>query len=191
MSIPILTTVDNSANTGNVSVLFYKMNATPMQPSQRVTVAQIPASNPAFSRAVQVSSEYVFVKRGTSSFAISLDDLCGIAIGQVPTLSYTPLETLQPKNATVIAGGSNHANFTVLANSETDLTYQWSANNGAAWYSNISNTSNNSGGAYKVYGNTTLAITPASNSPNHYSIVCRIYNAAGNTNSTAVTLTVT
>jgi hypothetical protein len=191
MSIPILTTTDNPANTGNVSIKFYQMTATPTQPSQQITVGNYPASNPVFERHCQISSEYVFIKRGTSSFAISLDDLCGIAVGQVPALSYSPLITLDLEPASVIAGGTNHANFVMAANSETALTYAWSANNGGGWFSNISNTSNNSGGAYTVYGNTTLKITPTSNVPNHYHIMCQVFNAAGNTNSAEVILTVT
>jgi hypothetical protein len=190
MSIPILTTTD-PGSTSNLNVKFFVSTATPTMPSQRVTVAQYPASNPSFSRAVQVSSEYVFIKRGTASFAISLADLAGIAIGQVPALSYSPLITTQPLDAAVVAGGSNNAQFNVAANSETTLTYQWSANNGSSLLSNISNTSNNCGGIYSLVNATTFKVTPASNVPNSYSIYCTAYNATGNTATEIVTLTVT
>ena len=190
MSIPILTTVYPGGTPNFANAVFYVSNATPVQPSQRVTVAQYPAGNPAFSRAVQVSSEYVFVKRGAAAFAIPLVDLCGIAAGMVPALSYSPLIVLQPSALTITHGGGNYAIFNTSANSESAVTYGWAVNNGASWVTNISNTSNNGAGKYSLVSPTSLKITPTSNSPSSYLVLCSVVNATGTTNTAQVTLTV-
>jgi hypothetical protein len=190
MAIPILTTVDpgNGANTCNVT--FYVSTATQSRPAQQVTIAQYPTSNPAFARAVQVSDEFLFVKRGTGVVAFPISDLCGIGVSQVPAVSYSPLITLQPVSQSVTANNAAFKSFNVAANSETTLTYAWAANNGTGWVTSISNTSNNAGGVYSLISATSLKVKPVTNSPNSVSIVCTVYNSTGNTNTSQVTLTV-
>lgn len=191
MSIPILTTVYPGGTTTNYNVVFYTSNATPVHEAQRTTVGQYPTSNPNFSRAVQLTPEFLYVKRGSTTLGIPIEDLAGLAFGDQPTLSYSPLITLQPVSLSVKAGGGNTANFFVSANSESTLTYAWAANNGVGMLYNISNTSNNANGTYSLTNSTTLKITPISNTVNSYIILCVVSNATGNTNTGQVTLTVT
>jgi hypothetical protein len=188
-TFPILTTV-NPGNASNVIVTFYVSNASQVQPAQQVTVQQSPASNPSFNRNGQLSTEYLFIKRGTGVFAFPLADLAGIAASQVPALSYSPLITLQPASLSVVSGNGNYSNFTTAANSESTLSYAWAANNGSGWVTSISNTVNNGGGWYSLTNATTLKITPASNSPNSISVLCIVGNATGNTNTDTAILSV-
>lgn len=191
MSIQVLTTVNPGGWTNGSNITFYSTVVTPSLPAQRVTVAQYPATNPNFTRAVQLTGEYVFFKRGSTTVGIPLTDLGAMAVTEAPSLSYSPLITLQPESTSVVAGGGNTANFTTTANSESTLAYQWAVNNGSGYVTNISNTSNNGGGQYAVIAGTLLQITPTSNTPNSYLVLCRIYNATGDTNTSAATLTVT
>jgi hypothetical protein len=190
MATTLLSTTDNASNSGNVSVIFYKFTTTPTQPTQQVTIGQYPDSNPTFSRAFQISSEYVFIKRGTSAVAISLSDLAGIASTQVPALSYPPYITAEPSAASVYAeaNGANNATFTVAANTESTLTYAWREWNGSAWSANITNgTANNAN--YVVFG-ASMNVAPTTNTINGRKFMCVLYNASGNTNSANATITV-
>jgi hypothetical protein len=193
MATIVLTTTDpgggGSANNTNVKFYITTSNFSGAVPAQRVTVLQCPASNTAFNRSCQLSSEYVFIKRGTSTFAIPVVDLAGIAVTQIPALSYSPLITVQPVSASVSAG--NTANFNVSANSESTLSYEWAANNGTAWVTNISNTTNNCNGVFSLISSSILSATPATNVPNSFSLLCHVINATGNINTRTVTLTVT
>lgn len=182
------TFLSTSGNGTNVNVTFFITTGTPNSPAQQVTIGQYPASNPGFSRAVQLSNEYVYIKRGSGAVAIPVADLCGIAAAQVPALSYSPLFTLQPANTSVVSqpNGTNHAYMNVAANSESNLTYVWKSWNGTAWSANIT-----TGGIYNVANSQSLNISPTDNSPNGWQFVCTAFNASGNTNSTTVTLTVT
>lgn len=190
MATVVLTTTDpGGANNTNVKFYITTSNFANSLPSQRVTVLKCPASNPAFNRSCQLTEDYVFIKRGTNTFAIPVADIAAIGVEQLPALSYSPLITVQPVSAAIVAGGGNNATFTVSANSESSLTYEWAANNGS-WITNISNESNNSNGVFSLTNATTLVATPTSNSPNSYSILCHVINSTGNANTTTVTLTV-
>lgn len=191
MSIPILSTVNNATNNGNVTITFYKLTATPTQPAQQTTITEFPATNPSWARGIQITSEYVMVKRGTGSFAIPISDLVGIAVDQVPALSYPPFIIVQPLATSCNSAASNSTNtaqFNVTANSESTLTYAWREYNGSAWSSNITNgTSHNA--TYTVSSNV-LTIHPTTNETNGFGYVSIIYNSSGSTNSSQVTLTV-
>lgn len=69
---------------------FYAATVTPSLPARQVTVGQFPTANPNFSRQIQVSDEFVFVKRGTYAVAISLADLVNIALTQEVNLTWSP-----------------------------------------------------------------------------------------------------
>ena len=187
----VLLTTNSSLGPNNTVVTFYVNEVTPGVPMQRITVGRQAVGNPNWIRANQLTDEHLLMKRGLTVLAIPLSDLEAIALPYAPGLSYSPNITVQPVPASVVAGGGNSANFTVSANSETDLTYSWAVDNGAGWLTGISNTTNNGGGIYTVTENSTLTITPSSNSPNSYSVVCTLENASGNANTTEVTLTVT
>jgi len=191
MATTILTTTDTVGNTGNSNVKFYIISGTPTAPAQRVTVAQYPASNAGFSRACQLTSDYVFIKRGTSSFAIPISDLANIAAEQVPALSYSPLVTLQPVATECNSAASppdNYANFTMLANSESTLSYFWMQNAAGVW-TMISNGVDN--GANYIVEGPNLSVQPTDNTQNGFGVLCIANNATGNTNTSEVTLTVT
>ncbi len=86
------------------TTLLFPATVTPTLPGRQVTMAQLPAANPNWVRSVQVSDEYVFVKRGTYAVAISLADLVNIALAQEVNLTWTPPIILtQPSAATCAA----------------------------------------------------------------------------------------
>jgi len=97
---------------------------TPTLPARQVTVGQFPANNPNFSRQVQISDQYVFVKRSTYAVAISLGDLINLALTQEIGLTWTPPVILtNPVDTTVVA--TNQATITCLGGSEYTMTYAW------------------------------------------------------------------
>lgn len=184
MAIQILTTVNPGGSPNITNVTFYESSVTPNQPSQRVTIAQFPATNPSFSRSIQISEDYLFIKRGTYNFAIPLTDLAGIAVAEVPGLSYAPFITGEPDDANCVANTSN-ASFVVTANSESTLSYAWRENNGSAWSANLT-----TAGIYDVTVAGRLVVTPTTNAQDGYGYLCILYNSAGSTNSREAILTV-
>lgn len=71
-------------------VQLHAATVTPTLPARQITIGQFPASNPNFSRQIQISDQYVFVKRGTAAVAISLPDLVNLALTQETGLTWTP-----------------------------------------------------------------------------------------------------
>jgi hypothetical protein len=93
---------------------FYAATVTPSLPARQVTVGQFPTANPNWSRQIQVSDEFVFVKRGTYAVALSLADLVNIALTQEANLTWSPPAILtQLTNAT--ATGTTAATGTITS----------------------------------------------------------------------------
>lgn len=176
------------SNTGGIT--FYSNSVTLTQPSQQKTIGQAAIGNAGFYRNWQLTDNFLLTKRGTTTVAIPLADLASIVIGQAPGLSYSPLIVLQPQALSIVAGLGNYATFNTAANSESALTYGWAVNNGVSWVTNVSNRSNNGANQYSLVSPTSLKITPASNSPSKYLVLCSVVNATGTTNTSQATLTV-
>lgn len=86
---------------------------TPLYPTRNVTMGQYSASNPNFVRQVQVSSEYVFAKKGTYAVAIPLADIINLALTQEINLTWTPPKILtSPADTTAAAAASATAVLT-------------------------------------------------------------------------------
>ena len=177
-------------NTGVNAQTIYQSTGTPTQPTQQVTVGQFPALNPTFSRAVQLSNEFVFVKRGTYTVGISLTDLVSIAATIEPNLSYVPYIITQPANASCVHS-STAATFTLTKDSELAVTYLWqySTNGGSSW----STASGTVSGCVFTNGTTaTLTCTPTTTGLTGAKIRCQVTNSLGTTNTDGnATLTIT
>lgn len=117
----ISTTVNGSA----ISVNLYPATVTPTLPARLVTVGQFPANNPSFSRAVQVSDQYVFVKRGSYGVAIDLSAIVTLALTQEPNLTWTPPVVLTQAANKSCVHSSASAVFSFLVGSEYNVTYAW------------------------------------------------------------------
>lgn len=108
------------ANTGVNAQTLYQSTGNVSSPTQQVTVGQFPPLNPTFSRGVQVSDEYVFVKRGTYAVGISLSDLVSLAVNIEPNLSYVPYIITQPVSATgTFAKATLTSNNTNVSDADT------------------------------------------------------------------------
>lgn len=133
----ISTTVNGSA----ISLSLYPATVTPSLPARQVSVGQFPSNNPNFSRIIQVSDEYVFVKYGTYSVAIPLTTLVSLALTQETGLTWTPPVILsQPSNTTTTT--TVQASLVVSAGSEYNMTYAWyQSADGSNWSNAIATTS--------------------------------------------------
>lgn len=94
-----------------LNIPMFAATVTPTMPTRQVTVGQFPAANPNFSRAIQLSDEFLFIKRGTYAVAISTADLVNLALQEEVNLTWTPPVILtQPVNvasaATAAATGT-------------------------------------------------------------------------------------
>jgi hypothetical protein len=119
---------------------FYAATVTPSTPARQVTVGQFPASNPNWSRQIQVSDEYIFVKRGALGVAISLSDIVNLIIDQEPGLTWTPPIVLTQPSAKTVAHTVQTSVVTVIG-SEYDLTYAWMlSSDGTNWSNAITTT---------------------------------------------------
>ncbi len=96
----------------------------PTLPARQVTIGQFPAANPNWSRQIQLSDEYLFIKRGKACVAISVPDLINLAFTLEQGLTWTPPVILaQPQSKGCKAGET--VTMLVEAGSEHDLIYQW------------------------------------------------------------------
>ena len=140
-------------------VPLFPATVTPTTPTKLVTVGQFPAYNPNFSRAIQISDQYVFVKRGTYAVAFSLTDIVNLALTGEVNLTWTPpVQLTAPSNAACVHS-STAATFTIVAGSEYTVTYQWqySTDGGTTW---ASATGTVSGCVYTNDTTATLTCTP-------------------------------
>jgi hypothetical protein len=106
----------------------------PMQPTRLVTVHNSAVLNPQWIRNLQLSSEFVFIKRyGSPTVGVHVDDLIALAIAIEPKLSWPPLFKLLPQNQSIKAGET--ANLSIETVSELpDVTYQWQSSiDGKDW----------------------------------------------------------
>ena len=102
----------------------YAGNVTPSLPSRQITIGQFPDNNPNWSRQIQVSDEYLFVKRGAYGVAIPLNDLVSLALTQEANLTWTPPVIItDPVDVSVTAG--NVAALNCLGGSEYNMNYGW------------------------------------------------------------------
>lgn len=167
--------------------------STPTPASQMVSVANTPATNPTWTRAIRLSDQAVFIQRyGTAgaNVAILLASLAKLACTLEPALSFVPKITTNVGSTSVVANGTSYADFTVVAASETTVTYAWkeSLDNGVTWGSALTTT-----GIYDVSVAGRLRITPASGdvAKNGAKYKCEMTNASGTTTTAIGTLIVT
>jgi len=178
-------------------VSLYPTTVTPTLPARQITIGQFPSNNPNFSRQIQISDQYLFVKRGTYSVAINLADVVNIALTEEVNLTWTPpVSLVQPVSASCVHS-STAATFTFSVGSEYTLTYQWQYLNGSTW-TNITSGSAINGTVYSGYTSATLTATPTTTGQTGVSHRCIATDNAGSfglTNgsltSNSVTLTIT
>ena len=158
-----------------LSIPLFPATVTPTLPARLVTVGQFPPNNPNFSRQLQISDQYVFVKRGTYAVAISLNDICSMALNEEVNLTWTPPAILtEPANASC-AHSSTSASFVALAGSEYTMTYAWYESADGVTYGSALTTT----GIYNVATAGTLTITPTNTAKNGYYYKCVVTDNAG------------
>lgn len=93
---------------------------------QSQTINEFPEDNDAWSRAIRLTDQYLFVQRnGSDRAAITVDLLSQLARLLVANLSWTPKILTQPVSASCVAS-SSAAGFTIDAISEdAGQSYQW------------------------------------------------------------------
>ena len=107
---------------------------TPSQPTQQITIGHISPLNLRWARNIQVSNEFIFVKRyGSPVVGMHVDDFMALAVAAEPKLSWPPVFTKFPQTQTIKAGES--ATLVIeVAKGELTTTYQWqSSKDGKAW----------------------------------------------------------
>jgi len=105
----------------SATTLLFPATVTPALPARQVTVGQFPAANPNWVRSVQLSDEYLFVKRGLYGVAIALSDVVNLALAQEVNLTWTPPVILtQPVAAT--CAGTAAATGTLTGSGSTDVS---------------------------------------------------------------------
>jgi hypothetical protein len=110
---------------------------TPSQPTQQVTVGHTSPLNVKWARNIQISNEFIFVKRyGCPVVGIHVDDLVALAVAAEPGLSWPPVFIKFPQSATVKTGES--ATFVVeVATGELPTTYQWQTSTDSSTWNNL------------------------------------------------------
>jgi hypothetical protein len=202
MSQNVLSTV-TSPSTGVVQLILNSSGASFNQPAQRTTVGD--NTNAKQCRYFTMTDAgLAFVCGGTnSSCAISKADLISMFIAVVPGLTWAPVVTLPPQDASAVHGSTTAA-FGATFNSELAGTYVWQYSKDLSTWTATSPThftETNSSGSISA-GLTTLTIsgtptglvvTPASgwtSGDGSLYIRIAITNSQGTTYSSSAKLTV-
>ena len=174
------------------------------QPAQQVTIADRPAGNTVWTRAIQMTDEAIMCKRyGSTPFAMGVTSFAMLAFTVEPDLTW-PIEiTTQPSTPAAFApNGTLHADLTVVVSTnEVTTTYQWQKSDtaGDTWTTpvDLSNGATGDGSSGCTYAGATtasLTITPANlnTARDGYYYRCKVTNAQGDPlYSTAVKLDLT
>lgn len=126
--------ISSTVNGSAISLNLYPATVTPSLPSRQVSVGQFPVNNPNFSRILQISDEYVFVKNGTYAVAIPLTTIVALALTQELGLTWTPPVILsQPAN--VATTTTVKGTITASIGSERAMTYAWKSSSDGTTFS--------------------------------------------------------
>jgi hypothetical protein len=176
MNTNYFTTTPNGAA---IPINFYINTALNTIPANQTTIGQFPPDNPNWSRAVQLNSQYVFVKRGANGIAFLVEDLVKIAVSQVPALSWPPIYSTQPTNQSCVHN-STSATFTIVDGpSESPVTaHQWQYQVAGMWH-NITSSTPINGCVYSGYDTTSLVCTPTTIGQNGVYHRCTATNLSG------------
>ena len=115
-------------------VNLFESEVTPQQPARQVTMNYTNAANPRWSRSVQISNEYLFIKRGTLAVAIPLEDIINLGMTMEVDLTWTPpIIKGQPASAAGTVG--QPVDFVFTVGSEYNVTYHWeqTVDGGKTW----------------------------------------------------------
>lgn len=139
------------------------------------------ATNPNYPRLVMLDNNSVTVQKIVNGvfqiFQFPISTLTAYAIQQAPLLSWPPVITAGP-NAVLNAVPTAAAAFSINANAELPITYQWEvSNNGGTNFSNVSN-----GGIYSNATTNTLNISNG-NGLNGFVYQCVATDNSGSTTS--------
>jgi hypothetical protein len=112
---------------------FYLCEVTPGLPARQVSIGAGTVENPNWHRSIQISDEFVFVKRGKLAVAVSIADVINLAMAVEPGLTWSPPKIMkQPESVEAIA--PTRATFKVQASSEYNIGYQWQeSQDGKTW----------------------------------------------------------
>ena len=128
----------------NGNIIVVPGEETPMAPAQQVTVRHVSPLNPGWVRNVQLTNEFVLIKKhGCPPTGIHVDDLIALANAVQPKLSWPPVFSSQPRLADGVLSVE-------LVSELPDLKLQWqTSSDGATW--------NNIQSADKLSCSTTVA----------------------------------
>lgn len=173
-------------NTGNLPQTLYVSEETPpTQPTRQVTINHLTTDNPRWPRNIQLSNEFIFVKRaGCPTVGMHVDDFIALCTRAEPSISWPPIFIKH-----VIAQGSPATveaqfNPTNPELSETDnkIAYQWqSGDNRTVLWNDLQDN--------EVFSGCTTSKLSIVNKPGDSAIVlrCIATNSAGSRASSPVT----
>lgn len=124
-TITVTSVTKDSPGAGQVTIVATYATASYTQPAQQVTIGDLPAGNPAWSRSIRLTNEALFCARnGVTTVALTIASWAKIAYSLVAALTWAPRITTQPSDDSCVAS-STAADFTVVVSSEPTPTYQW------------------------------------------------------------------
>lgn len=154
-------------------------------PVQRTTVLESNIVNPNFLRTFMLAQDAVRITQGNTQVAYRTSDLLNVAVALYPALTWPPVFTSGPNNASANITNGQSVSYSVIVSSEISVGYQWyySIDLGVNWAALA-----NSG----IYSNVTtnhLNISNSNTLNNSFWFRCFSNSAAGNTNSRYATFT--
>lgn len=185
----------NEAGT-EITIVGTVADTTFTMPAQQVSVADRPEGNPAWTRAMRITSEaFQCVRYGANSVALAISAWAKLCYTLEPTLSWPVTISTQPETPASIAPLASVTLTVLIAPNELASTYEWQRSAAASdiWTAPETITD---GGIYDIgtpaSAGSTLTITPTDASLDGYYFRCKIMNSQGDDLYTdSVKLTVT
>lgn len=119
-TITLTEVTKDSPGSGQVTMVGTYASASHANPSQQVTIQNMPADNANWSRSLRLTDTGVHVLRnGVTGVSLDDDSLVLVAMTMQPGLTYAPVFSEDPAADTVVYGSGNHADFYAEAGDET------------------------------------------------------------------------
>lgn len=158
---------------------------TPSIPTQQVTIGHTSKANPRHPRNIQLSNEFIFVKRaGSPPVAMHVDDFIQLCTHVEPKLSWPPLfkQNVVTQGSPAVIESQFEPSNPELTEADNVIKYQWQqgANDGSNWV-DLSDDATFSGCA-----TNKISINNAPGSPTK-TLRCIATNGAGSRSSLIIT----
>lgn len=160
-TITVSTVEKDYAGSGTIRICGTYADVTHYQPSQQVTVPDIPSTNYNWSRSLRLTDAALScIRNGANSVAMYATSWSKLCYGFEPTLTYAPVFSADPEDESCVHS-STSADFTATAASEITCIYTWKESADGTTYGSALTTTGIYDVGVRATGTLTAGGTPS------------------------------